>query len=96
MGVYTGADLVDRPRTVRWQVHCDACNPHTGIACEGCYWFAVERCTTWVQLVEWTARLLEKSWVLEATNWTTFIRNAAHRNVEVGLICHPDDRYRDA
>lgn len=97
---YTWANLMDLPSRVGWQVHCDACNPHTdpgtGTACEGCYWFGVERCATWAQLVDWTAHLAEKGWVLEATNWMEFIRAAAHGNAEVGLICHPGDRYRDA
>ncbi|MEU3626780.1 hypothetical protein BS329_41605 [Amycolatopsis coloradensis] len=92
----TLADLMDQPDEARWQVHCDACNPHAENGCEGCYWFGVERCRTWSQLIDWTAHLIEKEWVLNATDWTQFIRAAAHGTSEVGLICHPSDRYKDA
>jgi hypothetical protein len=78
-----------------WQVHCDGCNPHRDDGCAGCYWFAVERCATWAQLVHWSAHLLEKDWV-RATNWLDFIRATSERTSDVGLVCHPADRYWDA
>jgi hypothetical protein len=90
-------ELIEEHQEARWQVHCDACNPHrfNGSLCDGCYWFAVERCVTWAQLVHWTAHLLEKDWVA-ATNWLDFIRITAERTSDVGLVCHPADRYLDA
>ncbi|ALL79502.1 hypothetical protein AD006_30160 (plasmid) [Pseudonocardia sp. EC080610-09] len=99
-GSYTVTELLDLPDPVVWQVHCDACNPHTdtatGLACEGCYSFGVERCATWAQLVDWTAHLMDKPWVIEATNSAEFIRAAVHADSEVGLLCRPEERYRDA
>jgi hypothetical protein len=92
----TGEDFLDWPAPVAWQVHCDDCNPHKDDDdCEGCYWFGVERCSTWSQLVEWTAHLSEKEWVLAATNWMEFIRAVAHGSSKIGLICDPVDRYYD-
>jgi hypothetical protein len=88
-------ELRDEHREAQWQVHCDGCNPHRADGCAGCYWFAVERCSTWAQLVHWTAHLSEKEW-LAATNWMDFIRTAAEATSEIGLVCHPADRYRDA
>ncbi|GAA4010668.1 hypothetical protein GCM10022247_36120 [Allokutzneria multivorans] len=91
------ADLLDEsePEDAQWQVHCDECNPHRDDGCDGCYWFAVERCSTWAQLVEWTVHLAEKEWVLTATNWLQFIRATAHGESEIGLICRRADRYKD-
>jgi len=39
----------------------------------------------------------EAGWLLgvPATDWSQFIRDAAQGNGQVGLICHPDDRYQD-
>ena len=91
----TAEELLAASMAAGWQVHCDDCNPHNADGCGGCYWFEVERCLTWAQLVDWTAHLAEKSW-LEATDWMGFIRDVAHRSSEVGLICHPSDRYEDA
>ena len=93
---FTFVDLMDRPEPASWQVHCDDCNPHNDDDCSNCYWINVERCSTWAQLVEWTVHLSEKEWVLTATNWMQFIRAAAHGTAQVGLICDPADRYRDA
>ncbi|WP_146060283.1 hypothetical protein [Amycolatopsis sp. CA-128772] len=90
----TMGDLRDEPEEARWQVHCDDCNPHDD-DCDNCYWFYVERCSTWAQLADWTAHLSEKDWVLQATNWMQFIRQTAH-GAKVGLVCHPEDRYKDA
>lgn len=94
--VLTLNELLEGPEDARWQVHCDACNPHRDEGCAGCYWFGIQRCSTWAQLVEWTVHLSEKDWVHAATNWMQFIRGAAHGHSEVGLICHPADRYKDA
>jgi predicted GIY-YIG superfamily endonuclease len=79
--------LMDRPPRARWRVHCDACNPHgDGDSwCGGCYWFSVDRCRTWPQLVDWTAHLAGKQW-FEATNWPDFIRSIAHGSRDTGLL----------
>ncbi|GAA2580983.1 hypothetical protein GCM10010399_08440 [Dactylosporangium fulvum] len=69
----TAKELLAASMAAEWQVHCDDCNPHNADGCGACYWFEVERCSTWAQLVEWTAQLAEKSW-LPATNWMSFIR----------------------
>ncbi|MFL6127115.1 hypothetical protein [Actinophytocola sp.] len=92
---FTAADLLAESQEARWQVHCDDCNPHRDDGCAGCYWFAVERCSTWAQLVDWTVHLSEKEWVLSATDWMEFIRATAQGSSQVGLICHPADRYKD-
>jgi hypothetical protein len=93
--IVTVAELRAQPVEVAWQVHCDSCNPHRPGGCAGCYWFAVERCSTWAQLVHWTAHLSEKGW-LSATDWMTFIRAIAEQTSDVGLVCLPTDRYEDA
>lgn len=86
-------ELLADPEEAQWKVHCDACNPQQQKGCEGCYWFGVERCRTWAQLVDWTAHFFEKGWVATATNWTEFIRGAARGTGSIGLICDPADRY---
>lgn len=70
--------LLELPELVRWEVHCDACNPHydseSDTYCACCYWFAANRCRTVPQLLSWTAHLSEKGW-LDSTNWTQFVRS---------------------
>jgi hypothetical protein len=88
-------ELLALPSKARWQVHCDGCNPHRDDGCVNCYWLGVHRCSTWAQLVDWTAHFSTKNWVFPATDWNQFIRDAAQGNGKVGLICHPDDRYHD-
>jgi len=39
---------------------------------------------------------MEKAWVPTSTNWLDFIRATAEASSDVGLICHPSDRYQDA
>jgi hypothetical protein len=95
LDIFTLADMLARPEQPHWQVHCDACNPHRRNGCEGCYSFGVERCRTWAQLVDWTVHLVEKGWVLESTNWTELVRATAHGTSDIGLVCHPADRYHD-
>ena len=73
----TGADLLDIPDLARWQVHCDACNPHKandGTYCNNCYWFDARRCHTWEQTANWTAHLIGEDW-LEVTNWGEFLQS---------------------
>lgn len=84
------------PPPAIWGVHCDPCNPHPDDPddprswCSGCYWFSVDRCRTWAQLIEWTCHLSEKNW-LKATNWMDFIRAVAHGTAKVGLVANPRD-----
>lgn len=91
--VPTLSEMLGDPPLAMWQVHCDRCNPHKENGCADCYAFGVERCSTWAQLTHWTAQLVEKTWVLSATNWLGFVRAAARGGSKVGLVCHPDDRY---
>lgn len=73
------AELMTYPGPARWQVHCDPCNPHKdeqGGLCGGCYWLSLDRCSTAVDLLYWTAHLMGKTW-LPHTNWASFIRAAA-------------------
>lgn len=85
---------MEEPAPIEWMVHCDSCNPHErdGVWCGGCYWFSVDRCKTWAQLIEWTCHLSEKDW-LAATNWMDWIRRIAHGSVEVGLVAQSTDTY---
>ena len=60
------------PARVRWQVHCNDCNPHPsteageiieGLWCEGCYWWSVDRCQSWADVIHWQRHLSEKELV---------------------------------
>jgi hypothetical protein len=89
-------DLLAQPDTVEWQVHCDNCNPHQDDECGDCYWFGVERCRKWADLIVWTAHLAGKSWVMAVTNWMEFIEATADGTATVGLVCDPAERSRNA
>lgn len=78
---FTLAQLIDEhPESVPWQIHCDDCNPHwvthpddgSRTACDGCYWFSLDRFATERDIIKWTAHLLGKNW-LGDTNWSDFI-----------------------
>ncbi|GIG93350.1 hypothetical protein [Plantactinospora endophytica] len=74
----TAAELADVPAPALWWVHCDDCNPHRaddGTMCNGCYWFELSRCQTTVDLLHWTAHLMEKEW-LKATDWNKLLRDS--------------------
>lgn len=82
--------LLGQPDPAMWMVHCDDCNPHPHPHdprswCHGCYWFSVDRCRTWAQLIDWTAHLSQKDW-LTATDWMDFIRRTAHGQATTGLV----------
>ena len=74
--VISGDLLMDHPEPVGWGVHCDDCNPHWNAdhsgACAGCYWFSLDRCRTYLDLLSWTAHLMEKNW-LACTGWGQLI-----------------------
>jgi hypothetical protein len=66
------------PAPARWQVHCNDCNPHPateagntidGLWCEGCYWWSVDRCQTWADVIHWQRHLSEKNWFTD-TDWS--------------------------
>lgn len=94
--IYNLRDFMSNvPDHAKWHVHCDACNPHEdeyepGVYCGGCYWFAVDRCRTWAQLIDWTAHLSEKDW-LRSTNWPDFIRAIAHGTPGAGFVTEGPD-----
>lgn len=65
------------PPLIRWQVHCNDCNPHpateadeilAGDWCQGCYWWSVDRCQTWAEVICWHEHLSEKNWFKD-TDW---------------------------
>lgn len=65
--------LLSGPEPVRWLAHhadCDSDPDYSG------YWFDIHRARTHAQLLNWTAHLMEKSW-LEYTNWSDLIRRLA-------------------
>lgn len=77
-------DLDEFPAQARWQVHHDRCDPNRA---HGCYWFGVERCRTWPQLIEWTAHLMQKDWFCE-TDWEQVLSDAVHGGKR-RLVCDP-------
>ncbi len=68
-------DLAAYPPAVPWQVHHTRCDPHPDA---GDYWFSVERCRTWPQLVEWTAHLMGKAWI-GRTDWRAVLARVHER-----------------
>jgi hypothetical protein len=65
------------PNLVKWEVHCDDCNPHEAVSngeviagryCDDCYWFSVDRISDWSSLIDWQKHLSEKDW-FEDTDW---------------------------
>lgn len=62
--------LWDLPDPGAWHVYHRACDPEPDYSG---YWFAIERCRTQTQLLDWTAHLMEKNW-LAWTTWDLFIR----------------------
>jgi len=61
------------PDEPRWRVLHRACDPCPDS--ETMYWLAVERVRTECQLIDWTAHLLEKTW-LPDTNWRELLIDA--------------------
>lgn len=68
--VVSGSDLMDIPLPVLWHVYHRACDPDLDRLA---YWFAVERCRTIPQLMDWWLHLAEKNW-FSATAWDVLIR----------------------
>lgn len=63
-----------------WQVHHRRCDPDGD---SNDYWFDVARARTQAHLIDWTAHLLEKSW-LPSTNWASLLRGVMRDN-KVGV-----------
>lgn len=63
------ADLPEDTRA-RWRVTHNACSEGDGT---GEYWFDVGRARTWHELVDWSAHLLEKDWLVH-TRWDGFLQ----------------------
>lgn len=88
-GVYVGATDAMADRIVSWPAMFDKPEPmewravHRGCDAEAdttYYHFDVERCRTAYDLLEWTAHLSEKEWVIESTDWFEFIRRVARQH----------------
>ena len=74
--VWSGADLMDIPNPLRWEVHHRSCDPNID---RDDYWIDVSRARTHAHLLSWTAHLMHKRWA-EWTAWDDFIRKAAGVN----------------
>lgn len=91
---YSASELLEYGEiSAKWYVHCTPCmkpcidHPSNEDyddqdECDGCgghYWFHGERANTWPKIIEWTAHLMEKSW-LEHTNWEQILRYILQHN----------------
>lgn len=66
------ADFIrDVPDEVPWEAHHAACDPDPD---SGDYWIEIHRVRTHGHLLNWTAHLMEKSWLMD-TNWDELIRH---------------------
>ncbi|MER6319275.1 hypothetical protein ABT237_36805 [Streptomyces sp. NPDC001581] len=71
---FSGDDIFGYPGKVRWRAHHALCDPAPG---EGAYDIPAAKIRSWEQLLDWTAHLMEKSWLLH-TDWDDFLRGV-HR-----------------
>jgi hypothetical protein len=71
--MFTGADLLDHPETVRWRMLHAACDPRPD---SSDYCIAIERIRTTAEAFEWAAHMLEKGWLVH-TNWADILRGVA-------------------
>lgn len=69
----TGADLLDLVADVPWQAHHNACDPQPHA---NAYAIAAAEIRTWGQLLDWTAHLMEKPWLVD-TDWGDLLRGVA-------------------
>lgn len=67
--VMTGTELLDYPDAARWHIYHRDCDPDPD---EQGYWWSVERCCTYRDLILRTAHVMGKSW-LEHTDWDRFL-----------------------
>lgn len=68
--MYSAGDLFDYPEAVQWQAHHHACDPSQKA---NAYSIQADRITTWAELLDWTAHLMEKDW-LGHTDWDDVLR----------------------
>jgi hypothetical protein len=68
-----GAQPSGLRETAEWNVTHSVCDPGADAAI---YRFEVHQCRTWAGLVNWTAHLMEKSW-LRHTDWIELLRSAS-------------------
>jgi len=68
--MYNASELLDHPEQPGWGVHHSKCDPNRE---SGEYWFGVDRCRSYPELIDWTAHLLEKNWFTD-TDWPEFLR----------------------
>lgn len=64
-------DLLEAPSPVVWHIYHAGCDPapeHEG------YSFPASQCSTWPQLVAWTAHVVEKPWA-RYTTWVFLLRS---------------------
>lgn len=66
-------DVLAFPDLVAWHAHHFECDPDRDHLC---YWFDVEKARTHAHLLNWTAHLMEKTW-LTYTDWDELIRRQA-------------------
>ncbi|MGW1643176.1 hypothetical protein [Streptomyces lavendulae] len=71
---FGGDDIFGYPEKVRWQAHHARCDPAPG---GGAYDIPAAKIRSWEQLLDWTAHLMEKSW-LSHTDWDDCLRGV-HR-----------------
>ncbi|MET9513448.1 hypothetical protein ABZX62_34240 [Streptomyces flavidovirens] len=67
---FTGGAIFDIPEKVRWQVHHATCDPAPDASS---YDIPATKIRSWAELLEWTAHLMEKSW-LTHTDWQDILR----------------------
>jgi hypothetical protein len=70
---YCISELAGMPDPARWRCLHRSCDP-TPDSTD--YWIDIERIRTYPRLLEWTAHLLEKTW-LQSTSWRSILRRAA-------------------
>jgi hypothetical protein len=68
----TGAGLIAHPETVAWRALHSTCDNGE----DDLYSIPSSKLSTWADLVEWTAHLMEKTWLAD-TNWREHISGAA-------------------
>jgi predicted GIY-YIG superfamily endonuclease len=71
--VFQLSALNDCPPRAPWRRLHQRCDPNIESTD---YWFSIERIRTYPQVLEWTAHLMGKNWLL-ATNWSSLLRSIA-------------------
>ncbi|MBB4711159.1 hypothetical protein BJ965_001041 [Streptomyces luteogriseus] len=66
----SATDLFSYPEAVQWQAHHHACDPSQDASA---YSIQADRISTWRELLDWTAHLMEKEW-LTHTDWDDVLR----------------------